>query len=65
MSRLIQVRRDQSQTSGKIEESIPLENGMKAKIMHNLPQLGVIQKMGISFVNLLFNIPPVRGAWTI
>lgn len=65
MSRLIQVRREQSQTSGKIEESIPLENGMKAKIMHNLPQLGVIQKMGISFVNLLFNIPPVRGAWTI
>jgi len=64
MSRLIQVRRKQRQTSGKIEKSMPLETGMKAKSMYSLPQLGVMQKMGISFVNLLFNIPPVRGAWT-
>jgi len=62
MSRLIQVRRKQGQTSGKIEKSMPLETGMKAKSMYSLPQLGVMQKMGISFVNVLFNIPPVRAS---
>jgi len=64
MSRMIQDSRKQRKISDISEESTPLENGMKAKKMQSLPQLGVVQKMGISFVNLLSNLPPVRGAWT-
>jgi len=64
MSRIIQDSRKQKKISDIFEESTSLENGMKAKKMQSLPQLGVVQKMGISFVNLLFNLPPVRGAWT-